>query len=143
MGNPVVHTPRPTHRSLSYLAQALATHVLIEFVLVIASTYLQLVHADSISVDVKVRLVLPYKLWYPAELLVVFEGGPLLLDGVCLPLVLVGVRVGEIVVLPETGGGTVPFSRPGRAASSRPRKFGMKRETISLTEIPRGGVLAN
>ena len=60
---------------------------------VVSSIRLQLVRGDPIGVDMKVPLVLPYKLWNAAELPVVFESGPLLLDGFRLPLVLVNVRI--------------------------------------------------
>ena len=66
---------------------------LVELFGIVVRACRQVVHAAMIRPDVGFLSVLPYALRYVAELLVVFEGGPLLLDGVCLPLVLVGVRV--------------------------------------------------
>ena len=66
---------------------------LVELFGIVVRTCRQVVHAAIFRPDVGFLSVLPYALRYVAELLVVFEGGPLLLDGVCLPLVLVGVRV--------------------------------------------------
>ena len=54
---------------------------------------LKLFHGDPIRVDVAICLILPYKVWDPAELPVVLESRPIFLDSLRLPLVLVNVWV--------------------------------------------------
>ena len=53
---------------------------LLELVGIIACTNLQLVHASILGEDVRFVSITPDALGYVAELLVFFEGGPLLLD---------------------------------------------------------------
>lgn len=66
---------------------------LVELFGIVVRARLQVVHAAIMRPDVGLLPVQPHALRYVAELLVVFESGPLLLDGARLPLVLVGVRV--------------------------------------------------
>ena len=62
---------------------------LIELLGVVFCTFLQVVRAGPISIDVRLIPVLPYALRYVAYLPVVCESGPLFLDGVHHPLMLI------------------------------------------------------
>ena len=57
---------------------------------------LQVVHASTIGKNVRFVSITPDACRYVAELLVFFEGGPLLLDDIGCPLVLFGVWVPSV-----------------------------------------------